>query len=86
MGFFEQDMLFWRVFIERKDFFCTDTKGDVKIADFGVSRRMMGQTTLFTQSIGTICWMAIESLQGEMVKYKKSSDIQVHIFTRHETC
>ncbi|XP_022104267.1 uncharacterized protein LOC110986593 isoform X2 [Acanthaster planci] len=54
-----------------------DTKGDVKIADFGVSRRMMGQTTLFTQSIGTICWMAIESLQGEMVKYKKSSDIQM---------
>lgn len=54
-----------------------DASGKVKVSDFGVSRLLTGKTTLFTQAFGTLCWMSIESLQGEVVKVKMSSDVQV---------
>ncbi|XP_033465761.2 uncharacterized protein LOC117246126 [Epinephelus lanceolatus] len=56
-----------------------DVKGRARLADFGISRRLlMGQTTLRTSSVGTKCWMAKETLEGRPdTPYKWSTDIQV---------
>uniref|UniRef100_A0A8C6UL61 Uncharacterized protein n=1 Tax=Neogobius melanostomus TaxID=47308 RepID=A0A8C6UL61_9GOBI len=61
-----------------------DVNGRARLADFGISRRMLtGQTTLRTASAGTKCWMARETLNEEdkneedKTSYKSSTDIQV---------
>uniref|UniRef100_A0A8K9UZQ7 Uncharacterized protein n=1 Tax=Oncorhynchus mykiss TaxID=8022 RepID=A0A8K9UZQ7_ONCMY len=53
-------------------------KGNAKLADFGISRRLtVEQTTLHTVPAGTKCWMAKETLDKQGSGYKRSSDIQV---------
>uniref|UniRef100_A0A8C2FSP7 Protein kinase domain-containing protein n=1 Tax=Cyprinus carpio TaxID=7962 RepID=A0A8C2FSP7_CYPCA len=54
-------------------------KGQARLADFGISRRLkQGETTLRTSSAGTRCWMAKETINEEPnTDYKRSSDIQV---------
>ncbi|XP_039862217.1 uncharacterized protein LOC120717981 [Simochromis diagramma] len=59
-----------------------DVTGRARLADFGISRRLLkGQTTLRTSSAGTRCWMARETLAEEaeesVISYKSSTDIQV---------
>ncbi|XP_056225762.1 uncharacterized protein LOC130164813 [Seriola aureovittata] len=56
-----------------------DVKGKARLADFGISRRLLkGQTTLRTASAGTKCWMAKETLAGEAnIPYKSNTDMQV---------
>ncbi|XP_040886646.1 serine/threonine-protein kinase/endoribonuclease IRE1 isoform X2 [Toxotes jaculatrix] len=56
-----------------------DVNGIVKLADFGISRRLLkGQTTLRTACAGTKCWMAKETLEGDAdIPYTSKSDIQV---------
>ncbi|XP_041740668.1 uncharacterized protein LOC121572712 [Coregonus clupeaformis] len=55
-----------------------DIKGNAKLADFGISRRLtVDQTTLYTIPAGTKCWMAKETLDKIGSGYKRSSDIQV---------
>lgn len=57
-----------------------DVNGRARLADFGISRRMLkGQTTLRTASAGTKCWMARETLTEEdsETPYKSNTDIQV---------
>ncbi|KAJ8019195.1 Serine/threonine-protein kinase/endoribonuclease IRE2 [Holothuria leucospilota] len=49
------------------------------VADFGISRNVIGETTNATGLYGTLCWMAREGMQSEndKVRYKKESDVQV---------
>uniref|UniRef100_A0AAX7TRT9 Uncharacterized protein n=1 Tax=Astatotilapia calliptera TaxID=8154 RepID=A0AAX7TRT9_ASTCA len=59
-----------------------DVTGRARLADFGISRRLLkGQTTLHTSSAGTRYWMARETLAEEaeesVISYKSSTDIQV---------
>ncbi|XP_018546020.2 uncharacterized protein LOC108892768 isoform X5 [Lates calcarifer] len=56
-----------------------DVNGRARLADFGISRRLLkGQTTLRTASAGTKCWMAKETLTGELdIPYKSNTDVQV---------
>ncbi|KAK2863212.1 hypothetical protein Q5P01_002745 [Channa striata] len=55
-----------------------DVTGRAKLADFGISRQLLkDQTTYRTGSAGTKCWMAKETLGGNMISYKRSTDIQV---------
>ncbi|XP_042617329.1 serine/threonine-protein kinase/endoribonuclease ire-1-like [Cyprinus carpio] len=56
-----------------------DIKGQARLADFGISRRLkQGETTLRTSSAGTRCWMAKKTINEEPnTDYKRSSDIQV---------
>ncbi|CAB1351716.1 unnamed protein product [Coregonus sp. 'balchen'] len=55
-----------------------DIKGNAKLADFGISRRLtVDQTTLYTIPAGTKCWMAKETLDKIGSRYKRSADIQV---------
>ncbi|XP_026071462.1 serine/threonine-protein kinase ppk4-like [Carassius auratus] len=56
-----------------------DIKGQAKLADFGISRRLkQGETTLRTSIAGTRCWKAKETINEKVnTGYKRSSDIQV---------
>ncbi|XP_075968400.1 serine/threonine-protein kinase/endoribonuclease IRE2-like isoform X2 [Anarhichas minor] len=56
-----------------------DVLGRVKLADFGISRRLTkGQKTYRSGRAGTQCWMAKETLEGGAdTPYKSSTDIQV---------
>ncbi|XP_041821252.1 serine/threonine-protein kinase/endoribonuclease IRE1-like [Chelmon rostratus] len=56
-----------------------DVNERARLADFGISRQLLDdQTTHRTNSAGTKCWMAKETLTGEgKIPYKRSSDIQV---------
>ncbi|KAK9524672.1 hypothetical protein VZT92_017043 [Zoarces viviparus] len=56
-----------------------DVMGRVKLAGFGISRRLPeGQTTYRSGRAGTKCWMAKETLEGGAdTPYKCSNDIQV---------
>ncbi|XP_061566428.1 uncharacterized protein LOC133420680 [Cololabis saira] len=56
-----------------------DVKGRARLADFGISRRLLkDQTTLRTSSAGTKCWMATETLtEDSKIPYKSNTDIQV---------
>ncbi|KAJ8018999.1 Serine/threonine-protein kinase/endoribonuclease IRE2 [Holothuria leucospilota] len=53
--------------------------GKAYVADFGISRNLIGETTHATGFYGTLCWMAREGMQSEnnRVRYKKESDVQV---------
>uniref|UniRef100_A0A672NNZ2 Protein kinase domain-containing protein n=1 Tax=Sinocyclocheilus grahami TaxID=75366 RepID=A0A672NNZ2_SINGR len=54
-------------------------KGQARLADFGISRRLkQGETTLRTSIAGTRCWKAKENIHEKFnTGYKRSSDIQV---------
>ncbi|XP_070710489.1 uncharacterized protein [Pempheris klunzingeri] len=56
-----------------------DVTGRARLSDFGISRRLLvGQTTYRTGRAGTQCWMAKETLEGEVdIPYKRSTDMQV---------
>ncbi|XP_020486210.2 uncharacterized protein [Labrus bergylta] len=56
-----------------------DVKGRVRLADFGICRRLpKGQTTYHTGAAGTKCWMAKETLEGDTdIPYKSNTDVQV---------
>ncbi|KAJ8034115.1 hypothetical protein HOLleu_20821 [Holothuria leucospilota] len=54
-----------------------DFTGKLHISDFGVSRVNVANSTHLTGAVGTLCWMSKEALAGNLVTYKKSSDIQV---------
>ena len=58
-----------------------DTEGDMRLADFGVSRILdESETSVNTSPKGTPGWIAAESIakvKGEKVKFKRKSDIQV---------
>uniref|UniRef100_A0A8C7Z086 Uncharacterized protein n=1 Tax=Oryzias sinensis TaxID=183150 RepID=A0A8C7Z086_9TELE len=56
-----------------------DVKGNARLADFGISRRLRkNETTLRTVSAGTKCWMATETLGQECeIPYKSNTDVQV---------
>ncbi|XP_016368982.1 uncharacterized protein LOC107709092 isoform X2 [Sinocyclocheilus rhinocerous] len=56
-----------------------DIKGQARLADFGISRRLkQGETTLRTSIAGTRCWKAKENIHEKVsTGYKRSSDIQV---------
>ncbi|XP_016099456.1 uncharacterized protein [Sinocyclocheilus grahami] len=56
-----------------------DIKGQARLADFGISRRLkQGETTLRTSIAGTRCWKAKENIHEKFnTGYKRSSDIQV---------
>uniref|UniRef100_A0A671K9C9 Probable serine/threonine-protein kinase irlC n=1 Tax=Sinocyclocheilus anshuiensis TaxID=1608454 RepID=A0A671K9C9_9TELE len=56
-----------------------DIKGQARLADFGISRRLKhGETTLRTSIAGTRCWKAKENIHEKVnTGYKRSSDIQV---------
>ncbi|XP_059373882.1 uncharacterized protein LOC132110867 [Carassius carassius] len=56
-----------------------DIKGQAKLADFGISRRLkQGETTLRTSIAGTRCWKAKETINEKVnTGYKRSYDIQV---------
>ncbi|XP_056299002.1 uncharacterized protein LOC130211980 [Pseudoliparis swirei] len=56
-----------------------DVQGRARLADFGISRRLVkDQTSYRTSSAGTKCWMAKETLADEGdIPYKSSTDIQV---------
>nr|XP_033945972.1 serine/threonine-protein kinase ppk4-like [Pseudochaenichthys georgianus] len=58
-----------------------DVKGKVRLADFGISRRLpKDQTTCLTDKAGTSCWMVKETLSEKdntKIGYKSNSDIQV---------
>ena len=58
-----------------------DTAGHMRLADFGLSRMLDGsESTVSSGSKGTPGWKAAESIakvKGEMVKFKRKSDIQV---------
>ncbi|XP_070550829.1 uncharacterized protein [Ptychodera flava] len=58
-----------------------DVDGTLKIADFGISKRLdLGKTTLATCVAGTCAWMASETcvafFSGCNFMYKKSADVQ----------
>ncbi|KAJ8034833.1 Serine/threonine-protein kinase/endoribonuclease IRE1 [Holothuria leucospilota] len=57
--------------------------GEAYVADFGISRNLIGKTTHATGFYGTLCWMAREGMQSEnnKVRYKKESDVQAEVFT-----
>ena len=63
-----------------------DVKGRARLADFGISRRLLkGQTTYCTGSAGTRCWKARETLTDEAdIRYKSNTDVQVS-FTATQT-
>ncbi|XP_056298256.1 uncharacterized protein LOC130211504 [Pseudoliparis swirei] len=55
-----------------------DVQGRARLADFGISRRLVkDQTSYRTSSAGTKCWMAKETLAEGDIPYKSSTDIQV---------
>ncbi|XP_017561137.2 serine/threonine-protein kinase/endoribonuclease ire-1-like [Pygocentrus nattereri] len=58
-----------------------DVKGNARLADFGISRRLnRGESTRCTSRAGTRGWEAAEILENEdkeKCRYKRSSDIQV---------
>ncbi|CAI5668650.1 unnamed protein product [Oreochromis niloticus] len=59
-----------------------DVTRRARLADFGISRRLpKGQSTFYTRSAGTKCWMARETFPEEaeksVISYKSSTDIQV---------
>lgn len=59
--------------------YSADVKEKARLADFGISRRLLkDQTTWRTSSAGTKCWKATEALEKEAdVPYKSTTDVQV---------
>lgn len=62
--------------------FSSDGDGNLFLSDFGISRKLLSGTTLFTKAMGSLCWMCPDSLEGDISKCKKSSDIQVKYMQR----
>ncbi|KAM6960195.1 uncharacterized protein LKV04_021776 [Tautogolabrus adspersus] len=56
-----------------------DVKGRVRLADFGICRRLpKGHTTYRTGTAGTKCWKAKETLAEDTdIPYKSNTDVQV---------
>ncbi|XP_015232770.1 PREDICTED: uncharacterized protein LOC107086387 isoform X2 [Cyprinodon variegatus] len=55
-----------------------DVRGALRLADFGISRRLpKDQTTHQTVGGGTKCWKARETLEEGIVPYKSTTDVQV---------
>ena len=62
--------------------FFADTLGRARLADFGISRELKeGHTHRTTRPLGTECWMAKETIEEGPVFYRRSSDIQVVIYS-----
>lgn len=68
----------------------TDVEGNVRLADFGISRMLnQDESTVKTSRAGTRGWEAAEILKQDAhgkCGYKTSSDIQVTLLNLYASC
>lgn len=58
----------------KSDNILVNSKGDIKLADFGYSVQLTKQQAGRVSKVGTVCWMAPELIQGER-KYDTKIDV-----------